>query len=106
MSAGHAADGSRTVATGMVPTSSFLGLIGIALAVIAVAAVGVLVLGVVVQAAEPASTSSIVAGGDPRSEGTGPGLVGSPLLVLGAVIALGIATALVTVVLARMTRRP
>jgi hypothetical protein len=105
MSAGQAADGSHTVATGVVFTRSLLGIIGIALAVIALAAVGVLVLGVVAMAAEPASTPSIVAGGDPRSEGTGPGLVGSPLVVLGAVIALGVATALVTVVLARMTRR-
>jgi hypothetical protein len=105
MSAGHTTDGSRTVATSVVSTRSFLGIIGIALAVIALVAVGVLVLGVVAQAAEPGSTPSIVAGGDPRSEGTGPGLVGSPLLVLGAVIALGVATALVTVVLARMTRR-
>jgi hypothetical protein len=65
------------------------------------------VVGSVVGATEPAaSAAAVVVGGDPRSEGSGPGLVGSPLLVLGAVIALGVATALVTAVLVRLTRRP
>ena len=67
----------------------------------------VLAAGGVVQAAEPTATAAaVVLGGDPRSEGSGPGLVGSPLLVLAAVIALGVATALLTALLLRLTRRP
>ncbi len=42
---------------------------------------------------------------DPRSDGVGPGLVGNPLLILAAVIGLGLATALVTLLLARLLRR-
>ena len=57
-------------------------------------------------AADPTATpGALLAGGDPRSEGGGPGLVGSPLGVLLAVVVLGVATALVTVVLARLSRR-
>ena len=46
---------------------------------------------------------SAVVGGDPRSSGEGPGLVGDPLtaIVLGLVI--GIGTALATAVYVRMT---
>jgi hypothetical protein len=43
--------------------------------------------------------------GDPRSEGAGPGLVGSPLLVLAAVVALGLTTALLTALVVRLSRR-
>ncbi len=35
-------------------------------------------------------------GGDPRSDGQGPGLVGEPLLAIGLVLAIGLTTALVT----------
>ena len=62
--------------------------------------------------AEPApdavpSTPSLtlLEGGDPRSEGQGPGLVGSPLAILLGVIVLGIATAALTAVIALLTRR-
>ena len=47
----------------------------------------------------------VLEGGDLRSDGGGPGLVGNPLLILGAVAALGAGTALVTVVVARLARR-
>ena len=47
----------------------------------------------------------LLAGGDPRSEGEGPGLVGNPLLILVAVIGLGVVTAGVTLVVARVARR-
>lgn len=47
----------------------------------------------------------VLEGGDLRSEGSGPGLVGNPLLVLGAVVILGASTAIVTLVLARLARR-
>jgi hypothetical protein len=43
--------------------------------------------------------------GDPRSEGQGPGLVGEPLLVLLGIVLVGVATVVVTVVLARVTGR-
>jgi hypothetical protein len=44
-------------------------------------------------------------GGDPRSEGAGPGIVGSPLLILGGVVLLGLATVVITVVIARLSQR-
>jgi hypothetical protein len=92
---------------GAAVTSSHAALVraGVALVVIAIVAVGILVLGIVAEAAAPMATPAIVAGGDPRSEGSGPGLVGSPVLVLGAVVGLGIATVLVTILLARIARR-
>jgi hypothetical protein len=54
-----------------------------------------------VAAATPAPTE--VTGGDPRSAGEGPGLVGAPLLAIGAVIALGALAALATTVWVRLT---
>lgn len=60
----------------------------------------------VVLAAEPeASAVALVPSGDPRSDGAGPGIVGSPLAILVGVIALGLSTVLVTIVLARLARR-
>lgn len=56
--------------------------------------------------AEPsAAPADLLEGGDLRSEGEGPGLVGNPLLIVGAVLALGLATALLTALMARLTRR-
>ena len=56
--------------------------------------------------AEPsASPGGILEGGDLRSEGEGPGVVGSPLAILAAVVILGVATALVTLALVRLSRR-
>jgi hypothetical protein len=54
-----------------------------------------------------ASTASaaVLESGDLRSEGTGPGLVGNPLLILGAVAALGLGTAALTLVIARLAQR-
>ena len=65
----------------------------------------VILQGSLVLAAEPASTPVAIVVGDPRSEGTGPGLVGSPLLVLGAVFVLGVATVLLTALLVWLGRR-
>jgi H+/Cl- antiporter ClcA len=57
-------------------------------------------------AADPtASPGELLSGGDSRSEGSGPGLVGSPLGVLLAVVALGLVTALLTIFLARVATR-
>jgi hypothetical protein len=57
-------------------------------------------------AADPTSSPApVLSGGDLRSEGSGPGIVGSPLGVLLAVMALGLATALLTVVVAKLASR-
>ena len=53
-----------------------------------------------VQAESPSPT--IVGSGDPRSEGEGAGLVGSPLLVAFAVIAVGAAASVITLVIVRL----
>ena len=68
------------------------------------------VVAVATLAADPsllptASPVALLEGGDLRSEGSGPGLVGNPLLILGAVVALGVGTVLVTLLVARLTRR-
>jgi hypothetical protein len=63
--------------------------------------------------AGPAATSEIapptpeaaIDTGDPRSDGQGPGLVGEPLLVLLGVVLVGVATVVVTAVIARATGR-
>jgi hypothetical protein len=47
----------------------------------------------------------VIETGDPRSEGQGPGLVGEPLLVLGGIVLIGLATVIATVVIARATER-
>ena len=52
-----------------------------------------------------AASELVLEAGDLRSEGSGPGLVGNPLLILGGVVLLGVLTAAATVVLARLTRR-
>jgi hypothetical protein len=77
------------------------------------AAVAILALGSVALGAEPSPMlpspsplpPELLEGGDLRSDGAGPGLVGSPLLILAAVIVLGLATAGATVVIARLTQR-
>ena len=57
-----------------------------------------------VVAASPAA--SPVAGGDTRSAGEGPGLVGSPVLAIGGVLALGLAAAALTLLYVRATDGP
>jgi hypothetical protein len=42
-------------------------------------------------------------GGDPRSSGQGPGLVGDPLFALVAVVAIGLAALVLTLVYVRLT---
>jgi hypothetical protein len=74
--------------------------LAVLLGVMAVIAVASLVL-----AAEPTTAPIPLPGGDPRSDGAGPGIVGSPLLILAAVVLLGVATAIVTVVIARLAQR-
>jgi len=53
-----------------------------------------------------ASPSPGTGGGDPRSSGQGPGLVGDPLFALLAVVAIGIGSVVATLIYVRMTARP
>lgn len=57
-----------------------------------------------VSAASPAASPA--AGGDTRSPGEGPGLVGSPVLAIGGVLALGLAAAALTLLYVRATGGP
>jgi hypothetical protein len=50
-----------------------------------------------------AASPSPAAGGDPRSSGQGPGLVGDPAFAVLAVLAIGIVTLAVTLVYIRLT---
>lgn len=56
-----------------------------------------------VLAASP--TPSGMPGGDPRSSGQGPGLVGDPVLAVVVVIGIGLGALLLTLVYVRMTAR-
>lgn len=60
-----------------------------------------------IAACSPATTSPSPspgpAGGDPRSSGEGPGLAGDPLFAIVAVLAIGIASLVVTYVYVRLT---
>ncbi len=51
------------------------------------------------------SPASVVTAGDPRSEGEGPGLVGSPVEIALGVVVLGLVTIAGTTVIVRLTRR-
>jgi hypothetical protein len=55
-----------------------------------------------VVAADPTPTAG--AGGDPRSAGEGPGLVGDPLLAIGGVVVVGFGSVVLTVVYVRLSR--
>jgi hypothetical protein len=76
-----------------------------ALAWLALLTLAAVSLGADPPASPSALPSEILASGDLRSEGEGPGLVGNPLLILLAVVLLGLATALGTAVLVRLARR-
>jgi hypothetical protein len=54
-------------------------------------------------AASPGPTAA--SGGDPRSSGQGPGLVGDPAFALLAVVAIGLGTVLATLIYVRLTAR-
>ena len=57
-----------------------------------------------VQAASPEPPT--VGGGDPRSDGQGPGLVGAPGVAILAVVAIGLAAVVLTSLYVRLTRPP
>ncbi|HET7702960.1 MAG TPA: hypothetical protein VFK35_06140 [Candidatus Limnocylindrales bacterium] len=62
-------------------------------------------LDVLVSDARAASSEpAAVGGGDPRSDGQGPGLVGAPGIAILAVIGIGVAAALLTSLYVRLTR--
>jgi hypothetical protein len=63
-----------------------------------------LILSTVAFAATPVPTT--VAGGDPRSAGEGPGLVGTPVVAIALVFGLGITAAAVTLAYVRLTEGP
>jgi hypothetical protein len=69
----------------------------------AVAVVACLAFAVPAFAASPTPTAG--AGGDPRSSGQGPGLVGDPLFAVLAVLAIGLAALVLTIVYVRLTGR-
>ena len=77
---------------------------GTLLCLTAVALAAVALTAVAVTAADP-TAAPVIAAGDPRSDGAGPGLVGSPLLIMVGVVLLGLATAAVTFAIARLTQR-
>ena len=63
-------------------------------------------------AAEPSATAEatrapapVISSGDPRSDGSGPGLVGSPALILLGVVAVGLGTVVVTAAIVRARQR-
>ena len=60
-------------------------------------------LGAFVSTALAASPAPSAAGGDPRSSGQGPGLVGDPLLAVGLVLAIGLAATVATLGYVRLT---
>jgi hypothetical protein len=49
-----------------------------------------------------ASAPPIIGSGDPRSDGEGPGIVGSPVAIAVGVVVLGVLTALGTVLVLRI----
>ena len=57
----------------------------------------------VAASALAASPSPDAAGGDPRSPGQGPGLVGDPLFALLAVVAIGVVSVVATLAYVRIT---
>ena len=56
--------------------------------------------------AAAATPSPAPGAGDPRSAGEGPGLVGKPLLAIGAVLGLGLLAVLATVAYVQLTGGP
>ncbi|MEA2608974.1 MAG: hypothetical protein QOJ75_1217 [Chloroflexota bacterium] len=67
----------------------------------AIAAVAWLAIAASVLAASPSPTAA--PGGDPRSSGQGPGLVGDPAFALLVVVAIGVGSVLATLAYVRLT---
>ena len=60
-----------------------------------------LILAIPALATSPSPSAGV--GGDPRSSGEGPGLVGDPLVALLAVVAIGVGALIVTLAYVRLT---
>lgn len=61
---------------------------------------------VVVHAQYPDASPDVpITAGDPRSDGGGPGLVGSPVEIALGIVFLGVVTVLGTTMVIRLTRR-
>ncbi len=100
-----ARDEAMRVLAGDAPRRPFYAVVAMAIGVISLA-VGILwaIAGAVTGSALAASpVPSAVVGGDPRSSGQGPGLVGDPLTAVVLVLVIGIGAALATVAYVRMT---
>jgi hypothetical protein len=69
----------------------------------AAVAAGVSWLVIVAPALAASPTPSAAVGGDPRSAGQGPGLVGDPAFALLAVLAIALAAIVVTLAYLRLT---
>jgi hypothetical protein len=61
---------------------------------------GGLIPGALAASPEPSAAT----GGDPRSNGQGPGLVGTPFIAILVVIAIGVAATVVTTIYVRLTK--
>ena len=61
------------------------------------------ILGAMTATALAASPAPSAAGGDPRSNGQGPGLVGEPLVAIAVVVAIGLAATVATMGYVRLT---
>jgi hypothetical protein len=73
---------------------------------LAVVVAGALVLFVAGAALAATPVPTTIAGGDPRSAGEGPGLVGTPVVAIGIVFGLGLLAAGVTLAYVRLTGGP
>ncbi len=62
--------------------------------------------GLIPSALAASPEASVAAGGDPRSNGQGPGLVGTPGLAILGVVGIGVVAALVTIAYVWLTRPP
>jgi hypothetical protein len=62
--------------------------------------------GLVTSALAATAEPSVAAGGDPRSNGQGPGLVGTPGLAIVAVVAIALLAIVVTTIYVRLTAPP
>lgn len=62
-----------------------------------------LALAITTLGASPSPSAG--AGGDPRSSGQGPGLVGDPLFALLVVVAIGVGALILTLAYVRLTGR-
>ncbi|HEY8819655.1 MAG TPA: hypothetical protein VIM25_12655 [Candidatus Limnocylindrales bacterium] len=66
---------------------------------------GLLWLAFALTASAASPTPGPATGGDPRSSGQGPGLVGDPAFALLAVVAIGLGTVAGTLIYVRLTAR-